>query len=130
MLLDPNPLALGIFLAKKSIHSFKYLVQKHWLTVVFLFSTLVSQSQPDLEGDVPLAYSAAKGTLSISDRHYRLGQESLRWDWTGGDTLFINLTAEQKNSINPYLFVWGKNHFEMWVHNESASKDTFEVKFI
>ncbi len=87
-------------------------------------------SQPDLERVVPANYTATKGTLSISDRHYRLGEQSLRWDWMGGDTLIIDLTPEEEDLVNPYLFQLGMNHFEMWVHNESASKDTFEVKFI
>lgn len=87
-------------------------------------------AQPNLENNIPINYKAAKGTLSISDRHYRLGEQSLRWDWVEGDTLIILLTQAEQNEVNENLRLWEKNHFEMWVYNEMAGKDTFEVKFI
>lgn len=87
-------------------------------------------AQPDLEKNVPSNYKTAKGILSISDRHYRLGEQSLRWDWTGGDTLIVDLTPEEENMVNPYLYTWEFNHFDMWIYNETASTDTFETKFI
>lgn len=101
---------------------------------VLLITTLLSvaklQAQPDLENTVPPAYKAAKGTLSISSNHYRLGSQSLKWEWKAGDTLIIDLNEEEEAYVNANLNVWAYSHFEMWVHNEVAGKDTFDVKFI
>lgn len=116
-ILKDIPFFVGFF--KKAI-CFFLLFSYHYISV----------AQPDLENYVPTNYTATKGTLSISDRHYRLGEQSLRWDWMAGDTLVIDLTPEEEDAVNPYLFLLGMNHFEMWVYNESASKDTFEIKFI
>ncbi|MCO5240657.1 MAG: T9SS type A sorting domain-containing protein [Chitinophagaceae bacterium] len=106
--------------SKKTIISFSILI----LTYNIIYA------QPDLEHAVPANYNTTQGTLSISDRHYRLGEQSLRWDWIAGDTLIIDLTPDEEDEVNPYLTLWAKNHFEMWIHNELPSTDTFEVKFI
>ncbi|HRP57300.1 chondroitinase family polysaccharide lyase [Agriterribacter sp.] len=107
------------------------LINKIILTgLAILLTYTVGHAQPDLEGTVPSNYTAKKGTLSISDRHYRLGTESLRWDWTAGDTLVIELSANEQEYVNDNLLIWGQNHFEMWAHNETPSPDTFDVKFL
>src|SRR5690606_13403718 len=104
-------------------------VNKMILTgLIILLTYAVGHAQPDLEGTVPSNYTAKKGTLSISDRHYRLGTQSLRWDWTAGDTLVIDLSPEEQKYVDSNLLLWGQNHFEMWAHNETPSPDTFDVK--
>jgi chondroitin-sulfate-ABC endolyase/exolyase len=40
-------------------------------------------AQQDLEGSVPSNWTASSGALSISPDHYKLGFQSLRWDWNG-----------------------------------------------
>lgn len=100
------------------------------LLILFSIVVISAYSQPDLESFVPSTFDAAKGTLSISNRHFRLGQQSIRWDWVAGDSLHIGLTQAQSDAINNGLFDWRNGHFELWVHNEVANKDTFEIKFI
>lgn len=116
------------------LHKIRYAslrINKIILTALaILLTCTVGYAQPDLEGTVPSNYTAKKGTLSISDRHYRLGTQSLQWDWTAGDTLVIELSAGEQQYINANLLVWGQNHFEMWAHNETPSPDTFDVKFL
>lgn len=87
-------------------------------------------AQPDMEGTVPSNYVVKKGELSISSQHYRLGIQSLRWDWVAGDTLIIDLDAAEEELVNANLLIWGQNHFEMWVHNEMPATDTFNIEFI
>lgn len=101
-----------------------------FLFLFFSFILASVYSQPDFETTVPTNYKALKGTLSISDRHFRLGAKSLCWNWVGGDTLRITLTSAQSTAINNGLFDWRNGHFEVWAHKEVASKDTFEVKFL
>lgn len=101
------------------------------LSAILLFVTIFSvQSQPDFETVVPSNFTVAKGSLSISDRHFRLGQKSLRWDWQAGDTIHIELNSAETNAINNGIDDWSRGHFEVWVHNETASKDTFEFQFL
>ncbi|MFT3946971.1 MAG: chondroitinase family polysaccharide lyase [Agriterribacter sp.] len=96
---------------------------------LLILSGTAAFGQPDFETAVPSNFYSAKGTLSISNRHFRLGSQSLRWDWQAGDVLQITLTSAESSAINGGLFDWRRGHFELWVHNESASKDTFEIKF-
>lgn len=47
-------------------------------------------AQQDLEGSLPTDWNVSTGTLSISPHHYKMGSESLRWDWVGGDTITVS----------------------------------------
>ena len=100
-----------------------------YIFFLFAFISLSAEAQPDLETAIPSNYRAAKGTLSISDKHYRLGQQSLRWDWVAGDTLIIDLSPAEEAVVNPQLTRGGTHHFETWVYKESTSTDTFAIKF-
>ena len=44
----------------------------------------------DLDGSVPANWTASSGTLSISPHHYKLGAESLRWDWNSGSVITVD----------------------------------------
>jgi chondroitin-sulfate-ABC endolyase/exolyase len=95
------------------------------LLFLCLFSTpKILPAQPDLETTVPANYTATSGTLSMSSDHYRLGAQSLRWDWVGGDTLKIT----GLNMVD--AFTWGLNTFSTWVHNETPLVDTIKFQFI
>lgn len=91
---------------------------------ILLLLPCVLEAQPNLETSVPANYVATGGTLSISSDHYRLGAQSLRWDWVAGDTLKItglNLTN---------TFTWGINTFGAWVYNENPLPEYFKFHFI
>lgn len=96
--------------------------------VLFFSQKLVVYAQPDLESSVPANYVASKGSLSISDRHYQLGQKSLRWDWVAGDTLTIDLNSTEEAAVRSGIF-GSMYNFEAWVYNENAGKDTFNAHF-
>lgn len=73
-------------------------------------------AQQDLEGSVPANWTASAGTLSISPFHYKLGTESLRWDWNGGSVITVtnpNITAADVTNF-------AKNTCDFWVWNGSA----------
>lgn len=130
-----NPLrtiqvALYCYLYRKFRNIFTGTVRVLILSIFCSVTFIRSNAQPNLENTVPSNYMVNKGTLSISSRHYRLGVESLRWDWMGGDTLTIDLSPAEEEWVNANLYIWGQNHFEMWVHNELPATDTFHVKFI
>ncbi|MFT3703159.1 MAG: chondroitinase family polysaccharide lyase [Agriterribacter sp.] len=128
---NPNPASRFVRYWNYGKHTLSNTLLKSTISFLLFSSVFISAySQPNFETSLPSGYKAIKGALSISDRHYRLGAQSLRWDWVGGDTLRIDLTAAQSTAINNGLFDWRNGHFEVWVHNEAASKDTFEVKFL
>lgn len=100
----------------------------YFFLLLFIVRFSAVYAQPDLENKVPPGYKAVKGTLSISDRHYQLGQQSLRWDWVSGDTLIIDLTSDEEDQVKSG-FANSMLNFEAWVYNETAGKDTFDVAF-
>ncbi len=97
--------------------------------IIGILASVSVYSQPDFETSIPSNFTASKGSLSISDRHYRIGAKSLRWDWVAGDVLEVELTSAQASAINGGLFNYYQGHFQLWVHNETAAKDTFEIQF-
>lgn len=125
-----NVLILNLISWKDKTHDAMLYLRRMLCAGFFLTFVLSAHSQPDLETSVPSNFTVSKGTLSISDRHFRLGQKSLRWDWVAGDILHIELSSSETSAINKDLYNWRKGHFEVWVHNETASKDTFEFQFL
>lgn len=73
-------------------------------------------AQQDLEGSVPANWTASAGALSISPFHYKMGTESLRWDWNGGSVITVtnpNITAADVTDF-------AKHTCDFWVWNGSA----------
>ncbi|TCO85604.1 uncharacterized protein DUF1349 [Chthoniobacter flavus] len=98
---------------------------KRWSTVVHAFAILfvfalgnggLVHAQQDLETSVPANWTANTGTLSISPNHYKIGSQSLRWDWTGGDV--ITVSNPGINAAN--VLAWGQNTCNFWVWNGTA----------
>ena len=70
-------------------------------------------AQQDLETSVPANWVASTGTLSISGNHYKMGSQSLRWDWTGGDVITVSNPGIAAGDV----LDWGKNTCNFWVWN-------------
>lgn len=102
---------------------------KFFYSILFLLGSIQwSYAQTyNPEDTIPTDWQpTGSSTLTISDAHYRVGDESLRWDWNGGDSIKID-----DPGINPsHFFQWGLNHFEMWAYSEvNNPTDTFHVEF-
>lgn len=102
----------------------------HFLTRTSLLTGCacgVLHAQQDLEGSLPSNWTASTGTLSISPNHYKMGSESLRWDWSGGDTITISspgITAAD-------VLLYAKNTCDFWVWNGTAvSGGKLRVEFM
>lgn len=102
------------------------------LIILSIITLLCSQKQSvaqyfGLEGSVPSGWMTSEGSeLSISNLHYKLGKESLRWDWKND----AEITIQNPLNINKALHI--KNGgLRMWVYNEKAlnSKIKFELGF-
>lgn len=72
-------------------------------------------AREDLESAVPSNWSAASGSLSISGDHWKLGSQSLRWDWTAGDTLTIASPGIPAADVTDFY----KHTCDFWVYNPS-----------
>lgn len=86
-----------------------------WMAVLVACCGLAN-AQQDLETTVPSNWVAGSGTLAISDHHYKLGSQSLRWDWTGGG--FITVSSPGISSADVKDFY--KNTCDLWVWNGTA----------
>lgn len=89
------------------------------LTLAAVFLGLAGSAlhaQQDLEGTVPANWTATSGTLSISPHHYKLGAESLRWDWNSGSVLTVDTPGI------PSADVWdfNKNTCHFWIWSGTA----------
>jgi len=79
---------------------------------------------PDLcENRIPANWNTSGGTLSLSDAHYKVGKQSIRWDWQGkasiliGDSCFANAAADDHSC------------FAVWIYNEMPINDALIFNF-
>lgn len=81
------------------------------------------------EKDVPSFISCSGSQASISDKHFREGIHSLRWDFTPGSTLEVNrdLCFEPKDPTGNDTYL---SAFIVWVYNETAQDRTIRFEFL
>ncbi|WP_430817517.1 chondroitinase family polysaccharide lyase [Carboxylicivirga sp. RSCT41] len=94
------------------------------LSIIASLST-VGQNYLGLEGSVPSDWSASDNGLSISGKHFKMGSESLMWDWSEGAQITITSPAGMADACKEY-----KGGMMLWIYNEDP-KDadlTFQFK--
>ena len=97
------------------------------LTVaVAMLITLGAKAQyMQLEGAVPSNWEATKGgKLSMSSDHYKLGKQSVRWDWNAHGEITVN---EPKGMLQALKVKNGG--LMLWIYNESPLDDVIQFKF-
>ncbi|ALJ04469.1 hypothetical protein APS56_04640 [Pseudalgibacter alginicilyticus] len=75
------------------------------------------------EASVPAHWNTSNGTLSTSTDHYKLGNQSLEWNWTADAIITVdNLQSHGlvPSEVDGYYY----NMFRMWVYNVSAISDS------
>ena len=99
----------------------------YYLLLFITLMPLISFSQPiNFETNIPNNWSTSSGGLNISSAHYKLGTESLVWNWTGQDTVTIN--APNINSGHVLNFY---NHTtELWIYNETSSSQSIRFEYL
>ena len=105
------------------------------ISYILLISTICSyqigfsQDQSFETTEVPNNWSASIGTLSISDKHYKLGDKSLQWNWSANDVLTIS-DLHQNGLDKDEVLEYYKNMFRMWVYSEQAiPNEVFQFEF-
>lgn len=97
----------------------------------FLFVCLLSaesyaQIQTDIcENTVPKAWRPVNGKLSLTGNHFKLGKQSVKWDWTAGDKSLLEVKDPGLKAIaaNP------RSTFVVWIYNEVPINDKLVFKF-
>ena len=86
---------------------------------------LLSFEQPEL----PAGLNATKGTLGISNQHYKDGTHSLRWTFDPGSVLTFqrDLKFEKKDPTGKDTYL---SAFIVWVYNAKAQDTTIEFEFL
>ena len=100
-----------------------------YLVFVLCSIDIQSQDQSFETNSVPSNWSASLGTLSISDKHTKLGDKSLKWNWSANDVLTVS-DLHQNGLIEDEVQDYYKNMFRMWIYSEQAiSGDSFQIEF-
>ena len=73
-------------------------------------------AQQDMESSVPANWAAGSGSLSISGDHSKMGVQSLRWDWTGGDFITVSSPGIVATDVTSFY----KHTCDLWVWNGTA----------
>ncbi|MFA8433094.1 MAG: chondroitinase family polysaccharide lyase [Marinifilaceae bacterium] len=95
------------------------------LGVGFLLSLSVQGQYIGLEGKVPSNWNAGKGSrLSMSKQHYKLGKESLRWDFKANSELVVEEPEGMKTALTTF-----KGGLMLWVYNEFPVDDMVRFEF-
>ncbi|MFB9058113.1 chondroitinase family polysaccharide lyase [Mariniflexile ostreae] len=86
---------------------------------VFAFYTIINAQDQSFESrTVPNNWNAGIGNLTTSTNHYKLGTQSLKWDWASNDVLTISNL--QNNGLVPsQVLDYFNNMFRIWVYNTS-----------
>lgn len=85
-----------------------------------------AQTQTDVcEGSVPNYWTAVNGRLSMSNDHFKLGKQSIKWDWTtaGKSMITISDAGLKAAAENP------RSTFVVWIYNEKPLNDHLVFKF-
>ncbi|MCZ4694785.1 T9SS C-terminal target domain-containing protein [Ancylomarina euxinus] len=90
-----------------------------------LFSLGVQAQYIGLETEVPNTWSTNNGAnLSMSTEHYKLGSESLKWDWTQGSSLTVMNPPNMQTALNTY-----KGGLMLWIYNETPLDKKISFQF-
>ncbi|QZT37737.1 hypothetical protein K5X82_02295 [Halosquirtibacter xylanolyticus] len=77
-----------------------------------------------LEGSVPSNWTTTNGTLGITNRHYKLGSQSVEWSWNSGAEIVIDNPDNMNTALNTY-----KGGIMLWIYNETPIDDEIVVEF-
>lgn len=80
----------------------------------------------DFETSVPVNFSGSANSLSMSNDHYRIGSQSLKWNWKANDVLTINNPVINSSQVVDYDY----HTTELWIYNENYSTDKITFEYL
>lgn len=85
-----------------------------------------AQIQTDIcESTVPKDWQSINGKLSLADKHFKLGKQSVKWDWIAGGSSSLKI----KNDVFKAAATNLRSTFVIWVYNEVPVSDKLLFKF-
>ncbi len=101
-------------------------INKYIVAILIAIIPIFGYSQYlGLEGDVPSNWTVnSGGEMSMSSAHYKMGLESLRWDWQKGSSIVIDNPEGMQNAVTQY-----KGGMMMWVYSEKAVDNKINIQF-
>ncbi|MBR8538137.1 T9SS type A sorting domain-containing protein [Carboxylicivirga sediminis] len=87
-------------------------------------ASLCAQNYLGLEGIVPDNWNP-KTNLSISSAHYKMGTQSLKWEWTPGSQIAIDNPSGMAQACQTY-----KGGMILWIYNETAKDADLKFEFL
>lgn len=101
------------------------------LLLVFLFvcwqsASCYAQIQTDIcENSIPNNWKAINGSLSITTDHFKLGKQSVKWDWTSAEKSMLKV----ENAAFKAVVANPRSTFVVWIYNEIPVNDKLVFKF-
>ncbi len=98
-------------------------------TLLFILSfcitaSLGAQNYLGLEGNVPDNWNP-KTNLSISSARYKMGTQSVKWEWTPGSQIAIDTPSGMAQACQTY-----KGGMILWIYNETAKDADLKFEFL
>ncbi|MGZ2369535.1 chondroitinase family polysaccharide lyase [Ancylomarina sp. YFZ004] len=95
------------------------------LTIALFIALCANAQYMQLEKEVPTNWKTTKGAkLSMSDLHYKLGKESVRWDWKKGSEILVTKPKGMLEALKT-----SKGGLMLWIYNESPLDDVIQFQF-
>lgn len=94
------------------------------IALSMLFTSVKAQVKDIIENAIPISWQAKSGKLQLSDKHFKTGKQSLKWDWkksnaeiTVTDTAFQSVAKDNRST------------FVIWIYNEKPNTDHLIFEF-
>lgn len=95
------------------------------LVAIIVATTITSYAQYiGLEGSVPANWNATNSNLNMSGTHYKLGSQSVKWEWNQGGEILITNPQNINTALNTY-----KGGMMLWIYNETPIDEDIIVEF-
>ncbi|MBB5438385.1 chondroitin-sulfate-ABC endolyase/exolyase [Pedobacter sp. AK017] len=85
-----------------------------------------AQMQTDIcENILPKNWQVVNGKLSLSDQHFKLGKQAVKWSWTAGQKSRLHISDKAFEAVagNP------RSTFVVWIYNETPINDKLLFQF-
>ena len=87
-------------------------------------TTIYAQIYSFEDSSVPSNCKVNTGSISVSEQKYKLGKQSLQWNWEGGSTLTIN----QPDGLTS-VSTTNSGGFTCWIYNPTISNKKIQFSF-
>ncbi|WP_316813102.1 chondroitinase family polysaccharide lyase [Pedobacter heparinus] len=96
------------------------------LLVCWEAASCYAQMQTDIcERTVPEGWRSINGKLSLTNTHFKIGRQAIKWDWTAGNKSIIKVENDAFKAVeeNP------RSTFVVWIYNEVPLNDKLVFTF-